>query len=135
MPKDSGSLKEKKKKLGFSNRHARDIFSAKKWKAAGTFAEDYRAYLSRAKTERESTRLLRELAESEDCVVLPGRVSAGKKTFVLPYRNKVIGVARLGKAPITEGLSIVAAHQDSPRLDLKGSPLYEEFGIGFFKTI
>jgi len=57
-----------------------------------------------------------------------------RKAVESGHRNKVIGVARLGTGPLTDGLSIVAAHQDSPRLDLKGSPLYEEFGIGFLKT-
>jgi len=58
--------------------------------------------------------------------------SGGKLIFVNRGKNAV--VVRLGRKPISEGVNIVAAHVDAPRIDVKQNPLFESTGLGLFQT-
>jgi len=104
-------------------------------KAIYDYAEEYKTYLDASKTEREAVIEGIKLAEAKGYVpyTLGEKVVPGGK-YYYNNRGKSLFVFNIGSAPITEGIKIAAAHVDSPRIDLKQRPLYEESGIGFFKT-
>ena len=110
--------------------------SAEKLDAIFAYAEEYKAFLDAAKTEREATELARKMAE--DAGYTPYRfgdpLAAGDKRY-FENKGKGIYLFRIGTAPLDEaGYRILAAHIDSPRIDLKQNPLYEDSGMSFFKT-
>ncbi len=102
---------------------------------ANAFCEDYKAYLDAAKTEREATeeaiRLAKAAGFSE--FVIGKKYNAGDRVYV-NNRGKSVAFAVIGEEPVEKGLRITAAHIDSPRLDLKPNPLYEEIELALFKT-
>lgn len=103
------------------------------------FSEGYRAFLDAGKTERESAREIRRQAEAAGFIPLDTFISKGKAleagdgVYAL-NRDKSIILIRGGRRPLADGLRILGAHIDSPRLDLKPFPLYEEGGLGLLKT-
>ena len=109
--------------------------SAEEMEKANAFCEDYKAYLDAAKTEREAAeeaiRLAREAGFTE--FVIGKKYNAGDRVYV-NNRGKSVAFAVIGKQPVEKGLRITAAHIDSPRLDLKPNPLYEEIELALFKT-
>ncbi len=99
------------------------------------FCEEYKSAITSAKTEREfcnlSVKLLtaagfKNLADSDS-------LSAGDKVYAI-NRGKGVTAFVIGSEDIESGLNIIGAHIDSPRLDLKPNPLYEDGGMGYFKT-
>ncbi len=99
------------------------------------YADGYKDYLDSAKTEREAVKKTVDTLRKEGyipfdfgCDTVPG----GK--YYYNNRGKSIYAFRMGTEPVTEGIRILAAHIDSPRLDLKQNPLYEDSGIGYLKT-
>lgn len=99
---------------------------------------DYLDFLSACKTERECVTYFsgqagrsgfKELGDTAASASLkPGAKVMGVS------RNKSIILAVIGKKPLQEGLNIICAHMDSPRLDLKQNPLYEDTGLAYLKT-
>ena len=100
-------------------------------------AKRYRRFLDTGKTERECTREAARQAEAAGYVniedVLSGNVAMQDKLYAV-WMDKTIALFQLGKQPLEQGMQIVAAHIDSPRLDLKQHPLYEEAGMAYFDT-
>lgn len=100
-------------------------------------AKRYRWFLDTGKTERECTREAARQAEVAGYVniedVLSGNVAMQDKLYAV-WMDKTIALFQLGKQPLEQGMQIVAAHIDSPRLDLKQHPLYEEAGMAYFDT-
>lgn len=98
------------------------------------FNEGYKRFLSSAKTERECVKEAVRLAEEKGFVNLQdvfksGRpLKAGDKLYGI-NRHKNVVLFVLGEKPLEEGMRILGAHIDSPRLDLKPNPLYEEGGL------
>ncbi len=111
-----------------------DIDDKTKEKVFG-FCEDYRIAITKAKTEREFCGLTVQLLEEAGFVALAEKteLKAGDRVFCV-NRGKGITAFVIGSQPISCGLNIVGAHIDSPRLDLKPQPLYEDNGIAFLKT-
>lgn len=99
------------------------------------FAEGYKTFLSASKTERLCNKNAIMLAEEKGFSEFDPdkKYSAGDKVYY-NQKGKAIILSVIGKKPISEGTRIVAAHIDSPRLDLKANPLYEADELGFFKT-
>ncbi len=128
------TLKSMKKSLGYKVKHGMDFISASRRTALAALAEDYRLYLSRVKTERESTQFFLEYTLGRGFCDLNANKKGKGDLLTIAYRNKVFGVARLGSRPLAEGLSIIATHHDSPRIDLKAMPLYEDHGLALLKT-
>jgi len=95
----------------------------------------YRAFLDACKMEREATSWAVEAAKAKGFTeMVPGKkVSAGDKVY-FNNRGKSIILAVIGSDSLVEGANICAAHIDSPRLDVKPNPLYEETEIAYFKT-
>lgn len=101
-----------------------------------TYAEGYKAFLDAAKTEREAVRRGVAMAEAAGYTEyhLGDPLQPGDCRY-FNNRDKSLILFRIGHFDIEkEGMRILAAHVDSPRLDLKQNPLYEEAGMGFFKT-
>ena len=103
--------------------------------AADAYCEGYKNFLDCAKTEREAARAAIELAKQKGFVEFDRtkQYKAGDKVYI-NNRGKTVAFAVIGKAPVEEGINITAAHIDSPRLDLKPNPLYEEIELALFKT-
>lgn len=99
------------------------------------FGDEYIYYLNRCKTEREVVDFVKEVLGKngfmnikEKVVLLPG-----DKVYYV-NRDKAVYIAVIGEKPLEAGLNVVGAHIDSPRLDLKPNPLYEDSGFAYFKT-
>ena len=90
------------------------------------FNEGYKKYISLGKTERVCVELSVEIAEQHGYKNLKQATSIkpGDK-FYLVNLNKNIVLFNVGKRPINEGMRVLGAHIDSPRLDVKQNPLYE----------
>lgn len=103
--------------------------------AAFAYAEDYKRFLDQGKTEREALKASIALAEAKGYreYRLGDKISAGDKLYY-NNRGKNLFVFSVGSEPINQGIRITAAHIDAPRIDLKQCPLYEDGGMGFFKT-
>ena len=99
------------------------------------YALRYRAFMDECKTEREATAWATEMAEKLGFVpAVPGmEVKPGDKIY-LNNRGKSFIIAVIGKESLAKGANICAAHVDSPRMDVKPQPLYEDAEIAFFKT-
>ncbi len=94
-------------------------------------AEDYKEFLSNGKTERECVKQSAALAEKagyhnlEDLIANHTPLKSGDKVY-RTWMGKAIVLFQMGKEPLEAGLNILGAHIDSPRLDLKQNPLYED---------
>jgi aspartyl aminopeptidase len=103
--------------------------------AVMNLAEEYRQFISAAKTERETIDLAVATAGDKGFVPLEQRsaLQPGDRVFAT-WRGKCMAMAVIGSEPLEKGVNVVAAHGDSPRLDLKPRPLYEEADLALFKT-
>lgn len=95
----------------------------------------YRAFLDECKTEREATAWVVRKAQSLGYrPFTPGMpLNPGDKIYY-NNRDKSVALAVVGTKPLSEGIHICAAHVDSPRLDVKPNPLYEDSEIAYLKT-
>lgn len=103
--------------------------------SAEEYCENYKKFLDTAKTEREAVAEAIKMAEAVGFVEMEQgkRYSAGDRVYV-NNRGKTVAFAVIGEESVESGVNITAAHIDSPRLDLKPNPLYEEIELGMFKT-
>lgn len=133
--KDNSTAKELKEKLFLKKDNAYSRMSDADIKKCDKFCEGYKDFLDKAKTEREAVVFIER--EAKACGFAPFDKSktykAGDKVYYV-NREKAVILAVIGKEPITNGVNLVAAHIDSPRLDMKQNPLYEKDEIGYFKT-
>lgn len=99
------------------------------------FCDDYIKYLNEGKTERLCVEYSKKLAEENGFVNIDTieKLSAGMKVYKI-NRAKNIVLSVIGSEDIEKGFNLVAAHIDSPRLDLKQIPLYEDSNMAMFKT-
>ncbi len=99
------------------------------------FCDGYIDYLNLSKTERLAVENSVKLAEEAGFVPFESKSSlkCGDRVYYI-NRGKNVVLAVIGTNPIEDGTSIVAAHIDSPRLDLKPNPLYEDSNMALFKT-
>ena len=123
-------MTKKTSELEFKPRNCWEVFSSPdERRAMDDLAARYLAFLSACKTEREVAGYARDSAASA------GFQEDGAAPRILRvFRDKTVLLARRGKRPLSEGVRLVAAHSDSPRLDLKQRPLYEECGVSQAKT-
>ncbi|MBR2388479.1 MAG: aminopeptidase [Clostridia bacterium] len=104
-------------------------------KKAFDYAEEYKSFIDAAKTEREAVDEAIRLASARGFreYRLGDKISVGDKLYY-NNRNKNLFLFTVGKEPLECGIRISAAHIDSPRIDLKQCPVYEDGGMSFFKT-
>lgn len=93
-------------------------------KKAFAYADGYKDFLNKAKTERETIRYTLEVLKSKQFKEIDGK--KGHKKVYQVFRNKTMAFAIIGKEPVSKGVNMVAAHIDAPRIDLKQNPLYED---------
>ena len=99
------------------------------------FAKRYMAFIDACKTEREATAWA--IAEAEKLgfkPYTPGMEAKPGDKIYYNNRDKAIALAVIGTESLAQGANICAAHTDSPRLDVKPNPLYEDSEIAYFKT-
>jgi aspartyl aminopeptidase len=109
-----------------------DRYEEARVKEAFSFAEGYKAFMNEVKTEREA---VAEIVASAEGAGFRAVAPHGKSKRI--YRlNKIksVGLATMGKRPLAEGVRIIVSHIDSPRLDLKQNPLYEELDMVMLRT-
>ncbi len=126
---------EMKEKLFYEPKHASTVIGEAEIDNADSFCEGYKDFLDNAKTEREAASRIIELAKNAGYQeFIPGeKYTAGEKVYY-NNRNKSVILCVIGKRSIIDGVKIAAAHIDSPRLDLKPNPLYEDSAMALFKT-
>jgi aspartyl aminopeptidase len=116
-------MKDGESKYAYKKKTAWELFSKPQITTAFTFAEGYKTFLNEAKTEREAIHVIAEVAKKE------------KKKIVV-NQEKSAAIVIKGKKPVRDGLRIVISHIDSPRLDLKQVPLFQdsESHLALFET-
>lgn len=114
-------------------------YKSKDVKAAFAFAEGYKAFISRAKTERECVDAIINDITREGYIELNEAINrhmtlkAGDKIYAV-HMNKSLVMFQIGQEPLEKGMNILGAHIDSPRLDIKQDPLYEDGGFALMDT-
>ena len=133
--KEKSALTLLKEKLSYEPQNGGKTLSKEELAACDSYCEDYKRYLDNAKTEREAVTAAIALAEQNGFVpyVRGMALKAGDKIYS-NNRGKSLLLAVIGTRPITDGVTIAAAHIDSPRLDLKPNPLYEDGEMAYFDT-
>ena len=124
-----------KERLFYDPKNTYTAMSKETQSAADVFARDYMAFLDAGKTEREVVKCAVELAK---------KAGFRPYTFGMPVhpgdrlyynnRGKSLHIWVMGQTPLDRGVRIIAAHIDSPRIDLKPHPMYEDSGLCFLKT-
>ncbi len=111
---------------GMENQTKDEVFS---------YCTEYMNFLNRSKTEREIIKSAKELAEKKGfkSIQTYETLKAGDKVYY-NNRDKSMYLAVIGEETIEKGINIIGSHADSPRLDLKPNPLYEDSGFAYFKT-
>ena len=111
------------------------VWTAENKDAVIKFSDDYIRFLNNSKTERLCVRYSMRMAEKAGFVNIDSldRVKPGDRVYKI-NRGKNIVLAIAGSDDILDGVNLVAAHIDSPRLDLKPNPLYEDSNLALFKT-
>jgi len=135
MEENKEAIKELKEKLLLKRKNAIYNMSDEELADCDKFCEDYKDFMNRSKIEREAVIYSIDLLKKNGYVEYKKgmKLKAGDKIY-RNNRDKAILMAVIGKAPIEEGVRLCAAHIDSPRLDLKQNPLYEDNEIALFKT-
>ncbi|WDV44430.1 aminopeptidase [Clostridiaceae bacterium M8S5] len=116
-----------------------DTYSEQLTNETFSFGEKYRKFMSKCKTERECVKnLIVEAKEYgyrdlETIIKNKENLKPGDKVYC-NNRDKSLALFHIGSRPFEDGLRILGAHVDSPRIDLKQNPLYEESGFAMFKT-
>ncbi len=131
----SDEVKELKKKLCYAPENGFKRMSEDDIKAAFDFCEPYKKFLDDAKTEREAVTASIAIAEQNGFREYEKgkKYSAGDRYYVNNH-GKAAAFVVIGKQDASAGVHIAAAHIDSPRLDLKPNPVYEEIELALFKT-
>ena len=134
--KELSAGKKLEETLVYKKENFFEVSDEKKIKAAYDYAEKYKKFLDSAKTEREAVRAAIAYAESKgySAYKFGEKLSAGDKKYY-SNRGKSFIMFKVGSENLAEnGIKVLASHIDSPRLDIKQVPLYEDTGMAFFKT-
>ena len=117
-------------------KNAWETYDKKQLKALEKLNADYRAFLDNGKTERECIDVIVNTIEAEgykelETLIEKGEeIKPGDKVYSV-WMNKSIAMYHIGKKPMTDGMNILGAHIDSPRMDIKQNPLYENTGFAY----
>ncbi|HIS47865.1 MAG TPA: aminopeptidase [Candidatus Scybalocola faecigallinarum] len=128
-------VQELEKKLTYTRESAWKSYSEKQKEKIFAFADKYKSFLDEGKTERECVEACISRLEKN------GFVNVETKEQLVPgdrvyrsIRNKGLVAAVIGTEPVVDGMNILGAHIDSPHIDLKPTPLYEDGGLALMKT-
>jgi len=133
--KEKSPNEQLQEQLVFTSKNAATEISEAELTKAFDFAKGYKLYLDNSKTEGCCVETSIELAKKHGYVeFVPGtNYTPGQKVYVR-NRGAALIVATIGTRPMEDGLRIIASHIDSPRLDIKPNPLYEDSEIAYLKT-
>ena len=126
---------KRREALLYQQKNGYDCLSPADESAMRAYSEDYKKFLDSSMTEREAVDTAISLAEARGFkpLVRGMELRPGDKVY-RSNRGKAVMLAVVGSQPLDQGAKIGAAHIDSPRLDLKPSPLYEDAELAFLKT-
>ncbi|MBR0466416.1 MAG: aminopeptidase [Clostridia bacterium] len=129
------NAKETKEKLFYNKKNGFLKVDDVTYKAAFDYCEEYKNFLNLVKTEREAAKTAIKLAEDKGFTAFDSKKAykAGDKVY-FNNRGKTVAFVVFGSESLEKGVNITAAHIDSPRLDLKPNPLYEDTDLALFKT-
>ena len=133
MEKTKGEeIKEKlfnKNKIGFA------VITEEEKQTIFSFSDEYLKFLNSCKTERECASFAEDYLKQNGFVNIENKTDLvpGDKVYFINHK-KAVYAAVIGSSLLEEGLNFIGAHIDSPRLDLKPNPLYEDGGFALFKT-
>ena len=120
-------------------RNAWKSYNKKEEKELEQLCKGYRDFLDHGKTERECVTYIVDMAKKagyvdfEEVVKTGKTLKTGDKVYVVNMK-KAIALFQIGKKPLTEGMNILGAHIDSPRMDVKQNPLYEDTELAYLDT-
>lgn len=132
---DAQDAKHPATALEYKRQNVWDRLTGQEKDGVMAFAEGYKKFLDSAKTEREAVTACLGQITAAGFVPLEGQnfLKPGDKIFTV-NRLKAVIMGVIGRSPAEQGFNIIGAHIDSPRLDLKPQPLYEEEGLALLKT-
>ena len=116
-----------------------ETYDEKQLEELENHAKEYMEFLNEGKTERECIDVIVNRIEKEGYQELQTLIKENKslkkgdKVYAV-WMNKSIVMFRIGEKPMTEGMNILGAHIDSPRLDIKQNPMYEDGGFAYLDT-
>ncbi len=127
--------KELFKSLSYERKNVYENITEEEKREMNALCDEYRAFLDAGKTERECVETALKAAQDAGYKNLDetDTLKAGDRVYKI-NRAKNILLAVIGKDDIRNGINLVGAHIDSPRLDLKQNPLYESMGMALLKT-
>ena len=127
--------KELFEELSYKRKNVYENISDKEKQEMLALCDEYREFLDEGKTERECVEKAIKMAQLHGFTDIKNvnQLKAGDKVYKI-NRNKNILLAVIGSEDIKEGINLVGAHIDSPRLDLKQNPLYESNDMALLKT-
>ncbi|OGP83082.1 MAG: aminopeptidase [Deltaproteobacteria bacterium RBG_16_54_11] len=132
MGKENEKTKSLEERVKLTGKLVWDRYDEAQVKQAFAFAEGYKGFLDEAKTEREAVDAIVKSAQKAGFCAYSQK-GKDKRIYRL-NKDKSIGLATVGKQPLEKGLRIIVSHVDSPRLDLKQNPLYEELDMVLLRT-
>lgn len=136
---NKAQAEKQKKELFKKTPLAHDSLGKQEQDTVFVFGDAYKDFLNAAKTEREAADKIVALARDRGFVDIDNLL-AKKTTKAIPqkvfriFKDKTVAMAVLGKEKISAGTRIIASHIDSPRLDLKQNPIYEDLSMALMKT-
>jgi aspartyl aminopeptidase len=135
MSESAKTVEELKNKLFSERGNASLIFSDSEINKAEKFSVGYKNFINKSKTEREVVSEVRKMAEESGFREYDKneKYAPGSKVYRI-NREKCIVLAVIGSNGSKNGFRLVVSHIDSPRLDLKPNPVYEDSQLVFFKT-
>ena len=128
-------MKAKREKLFSGAKNGYDLVDQAALEAMDAYCETYKQYLDNGKTERECTDYTIQLAQAQGFVPYQRgmELKPGDKVY-RSNRGKSVMLVKIGRQDLSHGAQIVASHIDSPRLDFKPHPLYEDTETSVFKN-
>ena len=139
MSEEKSQAEMLKESLSYEVKNAWEQSDDSQIRKAFDLCENYKVYLDKGKTEREfSTLVEKELIKAgynnlQELFKQRKKLSKGDKVYYV-NKKKSVAFAVVGQKPLTEGINMVGAHIDSPRIDIKQNPLYEDSGLVLLKT-
>ena len=126
---------ELKEKLFNNKKNGWESVSEEEGRNIFNYCDGYMKFLNEAKTEREIVKRATEIAKENGYKEISeyNTLKAGDKVYYI-NKDKNLFLAVIGEENIANGINIVGSHADSPRLDLKPNPVYEDHGFAYFKT-
>ena len=129
------SVEDLKSQLFLSRKNGLLNCDDAKWKKITDYCEGYKNFLADGKTEREAAKAAIAIAEEAGFVPFEeGKTYKAGDKYYVNNRGKTVAFVVIGTETADKGVNIAAAHIDSPRLDLKPNPLYEDSELSLFKT-